>query len=73
MRIYSFNDFKYICYVEGKKSAVEKIFSEIFESKKLKAFCKKVDKKDIDLKTIYKEYLDMQVIKKDHQQKRSRY
>ncbi|EAD1067700.1 hypothetical protein X862_14230 [Listeria monocytogenes] len=57
MRIYSFNDFKYICYIEGKKSAVEKIFSEIFEANNLKAFCKKVEKKDIDLKTIYQEYL----------------
>ncbi|EAG9503832.1 hypothetical protein AAHQ91_13835 [Listeria monocytogenes] len=58
MRIYSFNDFKYICYVEGKKGAVEKLFSDIFETKKLKAFCRKVEKKDIDLKTIYQEYLD---------------
>lgn len=57
MRIYSFNDFKYICYVEGKKGAVEKLFSDIFETKKLKAFCRKVEKKDIDLKTIYQEYL----------------
>lgn len=40
MREYSFNDFKYICYVEGKRKGVEK-----------------VDKKDIDLKTIYNEYL----------------
>ncbi|EJE4646283.1 hypothetical protein MKC07_001655, partial [Listeria monocytogenes] len=44
--------------IEGKKSAVEKIFSEIFEANNLKAFCKKVEKKDIDLKTIYQEYLD---------------
>ncbi|EAE1294777.1 hypothetical protein ACEO52_002575 [Listeria monocytogenes] len=58
MRLYSFNDFKYICYIEGKKSAVEKIFSEIFDAKNLKAFCKKVEKKDIDLKTIYQEYID---------------
>ncbi|APO62645.1 hypothetical protein AB444_12020 [Listeria monocytogenes] len=58
MRLYSFNDFKYICYVEGKKGAVEKLFSDIFETKKLKAFCRKVEKKDIDLKTIYQEYLD---------------
>ncbi|EGQ0219809.1 hypothetical protein I1741_001102 [Listeria monocytogenes] len=57
MREYSFNDFKYICYVEGKKKAVEKIFSGLLETKKLKAFCRKVDKKDIDLKTIYQEYL----------------
>ncbi|EAF4651760.1 hypothetical protein C0M41_15940 [Listeria monocytogenes] len=57
MRLYSFNDFKYICYVEGKKKAVEKLFAELLEVKKLKAFCRKVDKKDIDLKTIYQEYL----------------
>ncbi|EOW8179526.1 hypothetical protein ACO0T1_002422 [Listeria monocytogenes] len=58
MRVYSFNDFKYICYVEGKKKAVEKLFTELLEVKKLKAFCRKVDKKDIDLKTIYQEYLN---------------
>ncbi|CBY61709.1 hypothetical protein CJ760_13960 [Listeria monocytogenes] len=63
MRLYSFNDFKYICYVEGKKGAVEKLFSDIFETKKLKAFCRKVEKKDIDLKTIYQEYLTKQEIK----------
>ncbi|EPO4342448.1 hypothetical protein ACUAS1_000464 [Listeria monocytogenes] len=57
MRLYSFNDFKYICYAEGKKNAVEKIFSGLLETKKLKAFYRKVDKKDIDLKTIYQEYL----------------
>lgn len=58
MRIYSFNDFKYICYVEGKRKGVEKLFTELLEIKKLKAFCRKVDKKDIDLNTIYQEYLD---------------
>ncbi|CAB3439618.1 hypothetical protein GPEKOOIF_00622 [Listeria monocytogenes] len=25
MRVYSFNDFKYICYIEGKEGAVKKI------------------------------------------------
>ncbi|EAD9929062.1 hypothetical protein AQP98_11550 [Listeria monocytogenes] len=63
MRLYSFNDFKYICYLEGKKSAVEKLFAELLEIKKLKAFCRKVEKKDIDLKTIYQEYLTKQEIK----------
>ncbi|EKT8898165.1 hypothetical protein CJ756_000527 [Listeria monocytogenes] len=58
MRKYSFNDFKYICYLEGKRKGVEKLFTELLEIKKLKAFCKKVEKNDIDLKTIYKEYLD---------------
>ncbi|WP_100092122.1 hypothetical protein [Listeria monocytogenes] len=57
MRLYSFNDFRYICYIEGKENAVEKLFAELLEIKKLKAFCRKVDKKDIDLKTIYQEYL----------------
>ncbi|MCL58123.1 hypothetical protein DCT10_14800 [Listeria monocytogenes] len=63
MREYSFNDFRYICYIEGKKNAVEKLFAELLEIKKLKAFCRKVDKKDIDLKTIYQEYLTKQEIK----------
>ncbi|EAE6286567.1 hypothetical protein [Listeria monocytogenes] len=58
MRLYSFNDFKYICYVEGKRKGAEKLFTELLEIKKLKAFCRKVDKKDIDLNTIYQEYLD---------------
>lgn len=31
MKLYSFTDFKYICYVERKKHAVEKIFSELLE------------------------------------------
>ncbi|ECL0265337.1 hypothetical protein FKC55_05540 [Listeria monocytogenes] len=57
MRKYSFNNFRYICYIDGKKNAVEKLFAELLEIKKLKAFCRKVDKKDIDLKTIYQEYL----------------
>lgn len=43
--------------LKGKKNAVEKLFAELLEIKKLKAFCRKVDKKDIDLKTIYQEYL----------------
>ncbi|EAF2506742.1 hypothetical protein J3X15_002822, partial [Listeria monocytogenes] len=58
MRKYSFNDFRYICYIEGKRKGVEKLFAELLEIKKLKAFCRKVDKKDIDLKTIYQEYLN---------------
>lgn len=38
MRLYSFNDFKYICYVEGKKKAVEKLLAELPEIKKVKSF-----------------------------------
>lgn len=40
MRVYSFNDFKYICYVEGKKKAVEKIFSELLGTKEKSRFMK---------------------------------
>ncbi|EAC7240882.1 hypothetical protein VL69_02250 [Listeria monocytogenes] len=58
MKLYSFTDFKYICYVEGKKCAVEKIFSELLETKKLKALCMRVEKNDINLNTIYKEYME---------------
>ncbi|WP_311768899.1 hypothetical protein [Listeria innocua] len=50
MRVYSFNDFKYIYYIKGKDKAVKKIFAELLEIKKLKAFCRKLGKKDIDLK-----------------------
>lgn len=63
MRLHSFNDFKYIFYIEGKKSAVEKIFSEILETKKLNALCKSVENKNINLNTIYKEYMNLQAIK----------
>lgn len=47
-RVYSFNDFKYIFYIKGKDKAVKKIFAELLEIKKLKVFCRKVGKKDID-------------------------
>ncbi|HAC0982282.1 TPA_asm: hypothetical protein GY030_13515 [Listeria monocytogenes] len=57
MRVYSFNDFKYICYVEGKDKAIEKLFAELYETRKLKAFCRKVEKKHLDINTIYNEYL----------------
>ncbi|MCN73965.1 hypothetical protein DSO10_05540 [Listeria monocytogenes] len=56
MKLYSFTDFKYICYVEGKKSVVDKIFSELL-GKKLKVLCMRVEKNDINLNTIYKEYV----------------
>ncbi|HGX1649280.1 hypothetical protein [Listeria innocua] len=49
-KVYSFNDFKYIYYIKGKDKAVKKIFAELLEIKKLKAFCRKLGKKDIDLK-----------------------
>ncbi|EAG1695631.1 hypothetical protein JHU54_000618 [Listeria monocytogenes] len=64
MKLYSFTDFKYICYVEGKKRAVEKIFSELLETKKLKALCARVEKNDIHLNTIYKEYIERSKFKK---------
>lgn len=53
MRKYSFNDFRYICYIEGKKNAVEKLFAELLEIKKLKAFCRKVGCR-IEVETTFK-------------------
>ncbi|WP_260484445.1 hypothetical protein [Listeria farberi] len=57
MRVYSFNNFKYICYVEGKRIGVEKIFSELLETNELKSFYKNLEKKHLDINTIYNEYL----------------
>ncbi|EAA0129596.1 TPA: hypothetical protein ACKPC6_002376 [Listeria monocytogenes] len=57
MRVYSFNDFKYICYVEGKKKAVEKIFSELLGTKEKKSFYESLEIKQLDINSIYNEYL----------------
>ncbi|EAE7011117.1 hypothetical protein FFC00_09345 [Listeria monocytogenes] len=62
MRIYSFNDFRYICYVEGKDKAIEKLFAELYETRKLKALQRRIKKNEMDLKTIYDEYLQHQSI-----------
>ncbi|HHS3187678.1 TPA: hypothetical protein ACTGDN_001227 [Listeria monocytogenes] len=56
MRLYSFNDFKYICYVEGKKNAVEKLFSNLISSKDINLLCKKIVKDDLILRDIYEYY-----------------
>ncbi|EAC2795078.1 hypothetical protein ARU75_10215 [Listeria monocytogenes] len=62
MRLYSFNDFRYICYVEGKDKAIEKLFAELYETRKLKAFQRRIKKNEMDLKSIYDEYLQHQSI-----------
>ncbi|ASH47940.1 TPA: hypothetical protein ACSZF6_09950 [Listeria monocytogenes] len=62
MRLYSFNDFRYICYIEGKDKAVEKLFAELFETRKLKALRRRIKKNEMDLRTIYDEYLQHQSI-----------
>ncbi|EAE2812244.1 hypothetical protein [Listeria monocytogenes] len=56
MREYSFNDFKYICYVEGKKKAVEKLFSNLIANKDINLLCKKIVKDDLILHDIYEYY-----------------
>ncbi|EAG6491594.1 hypothetical protein JX42_04300, partial [Listeria monocytogenes] len=61
-RLYSFNDFRYICYVEGKDKAIEKLFAELYETRKLKAFQRRIKKNEMDLKSIYDEYLQHQSI-----------
>ncbi|EAH4203532.1 hypothetical protein FDP87_09610 [Listeria monocytogenes] len=62
MRLYIFNDFRYICYIEGKDKAVEKLFAELFETRKLKALRRRIKKNEMDLRTIYDEYLQHQSI-----------
>ncbi|ECL7865819.1 hypothetical protein F6V23_04000 [Listeria innocua] len=62
MRLYSFNDFRYICYVEGKDKAIEKLFAELFETRKLKALQRRIKKNEMDLRTIYDEYIQHQSI-----------
>ncbi|EAC9324829.1 hypothetical protein B1N70_09520 [Listeria monocytogenes] len=62
MRIYSFNDFKYICYIEGRDKAVEKLFTDLFETRKLKALQRRIKKNEMDLRTIYDEYTQHQSI-----------
>ncbi|EAC4866789.1 hypothetical protein AFX86_10350 [Listeria monocytogenes] len=57
VRLYSFNDFRYICYVEGKDKAIEKLFAELYETRKLKALQRRIKKNEMDLKAIYDEYL----------------
>ncbi|EAD7837575.1 hypothetical protein Q850_09695 [Listeria monocytogenes] len=57
VRLYSFNDFRYICYVEGKDKAIEKLFAELFETRKLKTLQRRIKKNEMDLKAIYDEYL----------------
>ncbi|EAF5295022.1 hypothetical protein A6X70_07795 [Listeria monocytogenes] len=62
MRKYSFNDFRYICYVEGKDKAIEKLFAELYETRKLKTLRRRIKKNEMDLRTIYDEYLQHQSI-----------
>ncbi|EAD9707524.1 hypothetical protein AF119_09315 [Listeria monocytogenes] len=57
VRLYSFNDFRYICYVEGKDKAIEKLFAELYETRKLKTLRRRIKKNEMDLRTIYDEYL----------------
>lgn len=56
MRKYSFNDFKYICYVEGKRKGVEKLFSNLISNKDINLLCKKIVNDDLILHDIYEYY-----------------
>ncbi|EAE6661927.1 hypothetical protein BGM61_07570 [Listeria monocytogenes] len=40
MRLYSFNDFKYICYVEGKERGVKRLLNNIATEKEIKKHLK---------------------------------
>ncbi|AMD23162.1 hypothetical protein K4A18_002626 [Listeria monocytogenes] len=57
MREYSFNDFKYICYVEGKDRAVKKLFASLRTDKEIAILNKRIQKDTINIENVYKEYL----------------
>ncbi|MCW28038.1 hypothetical protein DX141_11155 [Listeria monocytogenes] len=57
MRVYSFNDFKYICYIEGKDRAVKKLFASLRTDKEIAILNKMLEKNTIKIEEIYKEYL----------------
>lgn len=43
--------------MEGKKKAVEKIFSELLGTKEKKSFYESLEIKQLDINSIYNEYL----------------
>ncbi|EIZ3140980.1 hypothetical protein MPC45_001663 [Listeria monocytogenes] len=57
MRLYSFNDFRYICYVEGKDRAIEKLFASLRTDKEIAILYKKIEENTINIESIYKDYL----------------
>ncbi|EIX0292179.1 hypothetical protein MKA72_002578 [Listeria monocytogenes] len=57
MRLYSFNDFRYICYVEGKDRAIEKLFASLWTDKEIAILNKRTQKDTINIENVYKEYL----------------
>ncbi|EAC6528174.1 hypothetical protein EVB22_14425 [Listeria monocytogenes] len=57
MRIYSFNDFKYICYIERKDRAVKKLFASLRTDKEIAILNKRIQKDTINIENVYKEYL----------------
>ncbi|HCJ4260342.1 TPA: hypothetical protein NR443_000380 [Listeria innocua] len=57
MRVYSFNDFKYICYIEGKDTALKKLFAGLRTEKEIAILYKKIEENTINIESIYKDYL----------------
>ncbi|MBC1724501.1 hypothetical protein [Listeria seeligeri] len=57
MRVYSFNDFKYICYIEGKEGAVKKLFASLLTDKEIVILNRRMEKDKINIEDIYKEYM----------------
>lgn len=56
MRVYSFNDFKYICYVEDKQKAIEKLFSDVLTNEEIRKLQSNIEKEKMELKCIYNNY-----------------
>lgn len=40
MRVYSFNDFRYICYIEGRARGVKRLLNNIATEKEIKKYLK---------------------------------
>ncbi|EKA7730871.1 hypothetical protein OPJ22_002735 [Listeria innocua] len=57
MRVYSFNDFKYICYIEGKDKALKKLFAGLRTEKEIAILNKRVQKDTVNIENVYKDYL----------------
>ncbi|EAG7646871.1 hypothetical protein AYO14_14035, partial [Listeria monocytogenes] len=54
---YSFNDFKYISYVEGKDKALKKLFAGLRTEKEIAILNKRVQKDTVNIENVYKDYL----------------
>lgn len=53
MKVNSFNDFKYIFYIEGKDRALKKLFSNFLSDKDISLLYERIENNDINLMEAY--------------------